>query len=303
MMRKLYNRLPPRLMAVWGGCLLSALLGLSAMAATPAERALIERHLILLEGGRNFRDLGGFQTQDGKTVKSGMLFRSGVLHHLTDDDYRALESLGIATVVDLRSTEERSSEPTHWQASPVKMMTWDYDMGLGDDGELLADFMKPDLDAAEAERLMGDMYRNMVTEQRPHYADMFAELASRDEPLLFHCSAGKDRTGIAAALLLIALGVDRETAILDYTLSEVIASLPEYQGSAPALNEPADNNYEFLSRMPEAALSALMGTRRSYIETAFDEMSRQYGSVDNYISQALQLSAQDLATLRANFLE
>jgi len=283
--------------------LLSAALGISALAATPAERALIERHLIPLEGGRNFRDLGGFQTQDGRTVKTGKLFRSGVLHHLTDADHGTLESLGIATIVDLRATEERSSEPTRWLASPVRMMTWDYDMGLGEEGELLAGFMKPDLSAPEAEQLMGDMYRNMVEQQRPHYAGMFAELVASDQPLLFHCSAGKDRTGIAAALLLVALGVDRETAIMDYTLSEVIAALPEYQGSAPALNEPADNNYEFLSRMPAPALDALMGTRRSYIESAFDEMSRQYGSVDNYISQALQMSEQDIETLRALYLE
>lgn len=273
------------------------------IAATKAERELIERHLIPLEGGRNFRDLGGYQTMDGRTVKSGKLFRSGVLHHMTAADYNKVDTLGIKTVVDFRATEERASEPTNWGASDVNMMTWDYSMDFGQDSNILAEFANPALDAAGAEALMANMYRGMVAEQKPHFAGMFSTLASSDEPLLFHCTAGKDRTGIAAALLLTALGVDRETVIQDYVLTEVINSLPEYQNEAPALSDDMDATYAFLAAMPPAALDALMGTRRVYIETAFDEMAVQYGSVDAYIRNELGMDDTRIAQLQAHFLE
>ncbi|MDO8909444.1 MAG: tyrosine-protein phosphatase [Pseudohongiella sp.] len=272
-------------------------------AATKAERELIERHLIPLEGGRNFRDLGGYQTMDGRTVKSGKLFRSGVLHHMTAADYQKVQNLGIRTVVDFRAIEERESEPTNWGAGDVTMMTWNYSMDFGQDTNILAEFANPALDAAGAEALMSQMYRGMAEEQKPHYAGMFATLTSSDDPLLFHCTAGKDRTGIAAALLLTALGVDRETVIQDYVLSEVIAGLPEYQNSAPALDENMDSTYAFLANMPPAALAALMGTRRVYIESAFDAMTTQYGSVDAYIRDELGMDNARIEQLKANFLE
>lgn len=272
-------------------------------AATKAERELIERHLIPLEGGRNFRDLGGYKTMDGRTVKTGKLFRSGVLHHMTAADYNKVEQLGIKTVVDFRATEERASEPTNWGAGDVNMMSWDYSMDFGQDTNILAEFANPALDAAGAEALMSEMYRGMAEEQKLHYAGMFATLSSSDEPLLFHCTAGKDRTGIAAALLLTALGVDHETVIQDYVLSEVINGLPEYQNAAPALSDDMDSNYAFLANMPPAALDALMGTRRVYIESAFDEMTKQYGSVDAYIRDELGMDEARIAQLKAHFLE
>lgn len=271
-------------------------------AATEHERMLIERHLIPMEGGRNFRDLGGYRTMDGRTIKTGKLFRSGVLHHMTAADYRIIESLGIKTVVDFRATEERESEPTRWAAGEVNIMTWDYSMDFGQDTNILAEFANPQLDAAGAEALMASMYRGMAEEQKPHYAAMFATLSTSDEPLLFHCTAGKDRTGIAAALLLTALGVDRETVIQDYVLSEVINSLPEYRNEAPALSEDMDSNYAFLATMPAAALDALMGTRRSYIESAFDEMHNQYGSVDAYIRDELGMDDASIRQLQDYYL-
>lgn len=286
-------------------CTLVLMLSVSPgiFADTKTDRELIERHLIPLEGGRNFRDLGGYQTMDGRTIKSGKLFRSGVLHHMTAADYSKVAEFGIKTVVDFRANDERESEPTHWGAGDVNVMTWDYSMNFGQDENILAEFANPELDAAGAEALMAQMYRGMAEEQKPHYAGMFATLSSSDDPLLFHCTAGKDRTGIAAALLLTALGVDRETVIQDYVLSEVINDLPEYQNTAPALTEDVNSTYAFLAMMPPAALDALMGTRRIYIESAFDEMTKQYGSVDAYIRNELSMDDDRVAQLKAHFLE
>lgn len=276
---------------------------INVFAATPEQRALIERHLIPMDGGRNFRDLGGYQTDDGKQVKSGLLFRSGVLHHLSDADYRKIDALGISTVMDFRATDERQSEPTQWRAGDIEMRTWDYAMTMGEGDDVLSAFANPNLSGEDAEALMAELYRQMVEQQRPHYAAMFDELTQSAEPLLFHCTAGKDRTGIAAALVLTALGVDRDTVIADYTLSEAIAGLPEYQNAAPALDEGTDESYAFLANLPPAALDALMGTRAGYLEAALDEMTQRAGSVDAYIRDELGVSEQELQQLRANYLE
>ncbi|MEX0739903.1 MAG: tyrosine-protein phosphatase [Pseudohongiella sp.] len=292
------------LYAALGATLLFMLaVSVNALAATPEQRALIERHLIPMEGGRNFRDLGGYQTEDGRQVKSGLLYRSGVLHHLTDADYKKIDALDIQTVVDFRAIEERQDEPTNWKAGDVNIMTWDYHMTFGEGNDVLGAFANPDLGGPEAEALMAELYRQMIDQQQPHYAAMFDQLANNDEALLFHCTAGKDRTGIAAALLLTALGVERETVIADYTLSETIASLPEYQTAAPALTDDMDETYSFLASMSPAALDALMGTRRAYIEAALDEMATRAGSVDAYIRNDLGVSEQDLQQLQATYLE
>ena len=97
--------------------------------STSVQSEVEQVRLLPLEGGRNFRDLGGYETVDGKTVKWGRLYRSGVLTHLTGDDYDYLREREISTIVDFRSTGERAGEPTNWQAGSVMELTWDYDMG------------------------------------------------------------------------------------------------------------------------------------------------------------------------------
>jgi len=254
--------------------------------------------LLELDGGRNFRDLGGYPTRDGREVKTGQLFRSGVLTGLTTEDYDTLAELDIATVVDLRSTEERRSEPTFWQAGPVDVMAWDYSMGL-EDGSLMEAFSNPDMDGAEAEALMAELYRDMVEQQAPHYRALFDRLAGTGEPLLFHCSAGKDRTGIGAALLLTALGVDRETVIADYTASERVLGDSLREETARSGD---DATAAFLENLSEPAVEALMGTRRAYIEAAFDEMRQRHGTVEGYIRHALDVTDEELTALRGQYL-
>lgn len=295
--------------AYWGAitsvCLASMTAITVASAEVPNEEVLIERHLIQMQGSRNFRDLGGYQTEDGKTVKSGLLFRSGVLHHLTDSDYQQIKDLQISTVVDFRANDERDAEPTEWKAGPAHIMTWDYVMDMSATGEQMAQFMDPELSEATAESLMAEMYRGMVFEQQDHYRDMFDALVETDRPLLFHCSAGKDRTGIASALILHALGVDQETIVADYTLTEAIYTNPAYANDAPSLTDmdTSDEQYAFMSAMPAPALNALMGARASYIETAFAEMREEFGSVDAYLQEGLGVSEADIAALRARLLQ
>jgi protein-tyrosine phosphatase len=281
------------------------LIATTPVYANPAlsDEALIGTHLIPLEGGRNFRDIGGISTTDGATIKRGMLYRAGVLHHLTAEDYAKIDTFGIRTVIDFRDAEERQNEPTTWLAGEVEILDWDYTMSFGDDIDLNEMLRMMAASEAGAESMMAALYRTMVEQQKPHYQAMFQELLAPSGPVLFHCTAGKDRTGVAAALIQTALGVDRETVIRDYTLSEIILNLPEQQNSLASMTAHNDGNYSMLAMLPEASVNALMGTRRIYIETAFDEMTQNYGSVDAYIREALGVSEQDLATLRALYLE
>lgn len=287
---------------------LSSILALSsytfadAVLSQDADQVLIERHLISLEGGRNFRDMGGIKTIEGLTIKPGLLFRAGVLHHLTDTDYRMIDALNIQTVVDFRDIEERRNEPTHWRASEVEMLNWDYSMSFGN-GIDMSNFFTVMTDGVSAEAMMVSLYRDMVEQQRPHFQGLFQSLLPADGPILFHCTAGKDRTGIAAALIQTALGVERETVIRDYTLSETILTMPELQQSPGNMTAHDNENYSMLAMLPEEAVAALMGTRRAYLEAAFEEMTNEYGSVEAYIREGLNISDQDIQRLRSMYLQ
>ncbi|QKX17276.1 tyrosine-protein phosphatase [Microbulbifer sp. YPW1] len=292
-----------------GGCAATdtlnsnALTAASAQQGTPANIAsTVERTRVLpLEGGRNFRDLGGYQTKDGKTVKWGKLYRSGVLTHLTSDDYDYLRDREISTIVDFRSTDERTNEPTNWQAGSVMELTWDYDMGNWEQ-EFAKVMSKPDFAKEDLVGLMDQGYVGLVKQQTPHYRAMFQKLIESDEPLLFHCSAGKDRTGIGAALILTALGVDRETVKQDYMLSnqtlkgEKLMQLPE------DASEKEKRMFAFFSQLPPEVRGVLAGVEVSWLETAFAEMERESGSVEAYIEQELDVDSAELALLRARLL-
>ena len=172
--------------------------------------------LLPLEGGLNFRDLGGYPSEDGRRIRWGQLFRSGTMHRLTDADYRHLETLGIKVVYDLRSTLERREAPTDWRAAPAEYLFRDYEntsTALADLGEAAT--------ADAVRELMIRAYVRMPTTHRDAYRELFARLVKADVPLVFNCAAGKDRTGVAAALVLSALEVRRDIIVNDFTaLSE-----------------------------------------------------------------------------------
>ncbi len=294
--------------ALLGGLLFVCSVSLSPWAVADAlefeRQTLIERHLIELEGVRNFRDLGGFQSADGRRVLPGRLYRSAVLHPATAADFERFDIMGIRTIVDLRSTDERALEPTDWPY-PAVLLAWDYDLQLGS-GDFMVEIERKvtsgSMDGAAAEALMVNLYREMVDQQRPHFQRLFEEMLEGKGPLLFHCTAGKDRTGLAGALILTALGVDRDTIMLDYTLSETIASLPSQEPLAPVATADGDGRYAALAAMPPDAIAALMGTRRVYLESAFEEMRQRYGSVEAYIRNGLKVSDADLRQLRDLYL-
>lgn len=170
-----------------------------------------QRHY-LLQGGCNFRDLGGYPTRDGRATRWGMLFRSAVLTYLTPADHRQLASLKVHTICDLRRADEIALEPTRW-ATEVCVESWSIDADVAR-AQQSKDWESHSEEAA-AIATMREAYRSMPKWLQPQLRGLFQCLRAGSSPILFHCAAGKDRTGFIAAMLLHALGVPRSVIFED----------------------------------------------------------------------------------------
>ncbi|WP_339680315.1 tyrosine-protein phosphatase [uncultured Hyphomonas sp.] len=266
------------------------------------ETMLAAVRLLPLEGGRNFRDLGGYETEDGHRVKWGRIYRSGVMEGLTDADYDYLSSLGIKVICDLRTAGERSDEPTDWRAGQIEYLSFPDPEGTGATG-FFSVLYEPDVTPETARKAMADGYSRIAHEQVPAYREMFDRLAAGDIPLAFNCSAGKDRTGIGAALLLTALGVPRETVVADYALSDTYVDyMAEFITDAGASGHE-DSPYAFLATLPEEVLEPLMRSDPVYIERALGDIEAEYGSVMAFLAQEVDVTDQEFLAIRAQLLQ
>lgn len=276
--------------------LFRALLGVSLLAAPALAEVAIPRppvavakqRLLPLQGGQNFRDLGGYRTRDGRHVRWGLLYRSGSMHFLTPADYAYLEHLGIRTVCDFRDSRERAAEPALWPAGKMPtMFADDYRMDAGSPAQAAAALITT---GEQARAMLAGRYPGILKQFNSQYRRMFGELLAGRVPLAFNCSAGKDRTGVAAALLLTALGVPRETVIQDYLLTN------KYLNPDKVTGNPAQAAY--WKQMPPDVAKAYLLADRSYIEAAFKVMDSHAGGASGYLHDELGLSRADIVTLR-----
>jgi protein-tyrosine phosphatase len=255
------------------------------------------RRLLPLQGGRNFRDLGGYRAADGRLVRWGLLFRSGSMHGLTDADHRYLASRGIQVVCDFRDRRERAAEPVRWPADHApRVLADDYDLDLrfmpaGDPATWTAD---------QARTAMIAAYPRMLSEFNGQYRRMFAELLAGHAPLAFNCSAGKDRTGIAAALLLTALGVPRPLVVQDYLLTNQYLD-PAMLASQPA-GTTAPNAANPVARISPAAGRAMLAADPAYLASALAVLDKYPGGADGYLRDRLGLDPSSLRKLRDMYL-
>lgn len=278
------------------------------------RREIVAERILPLEGGVNFRDLGGYRTTDGRSVKWGRIYRSGVMSDLTEADYAYLQQLGIKTICDLRSRDERDMEPTDARriTHGGKYYSLDYQMDFDANGFARA-FSGPTANPeVTALRVFGGFYRMTPKLYAAQYRQAFADLKAGNG-LLFNCSAGKDRTGVLAALVLTALGVAPETVAADYALSGHV--YPKHEAARRArraeaaaqggrkADTPHRSTMEAMSRLPESARAALQGTDASLIAAAFDQIRNDYGSLEAYFEQELGVSAEDRKRLQAIYLE
>ena len=251
-----------------------------------------EYRLLPMDGAHNTRELGGYKTIDGKSVKWGMLFRSDKLSGISKTDEEYLKKLGISKIIDFRSEGEKAEDP---DIIPAEI---DYlEMPINVDGA-----MRPKIEAVlkgetdkEVKSFLIDANREFVNDYRDVYENFLRSLIDDGTPTLFHCTAGKDRAGFAAAITLIALGVSKEDVIADYMKTNAFTKerIEEMLGQIKLMS---------LYQTDVEILRPLLGVEQIYIETAFEAAEEKYGSLENFIREGLNISNKDIKNLRNQFL-
>ncbi|MBC1984701.1 tyrosine-protein phosphatase [Listeria booriae] len=256
---------------------------------------VIGERTIPLEGCFNFRDLGGYVNTAGKTVRWGKLYRSSLLTNITEKDKDTLEKLGVSWICDLRSTSEIAAKPT-----PALAHIKNRHIPIGTAKNESTESQKIDIpdDHRVYEPLMGESYRVFV-QSKDGFREIFNDIIEKEEvPFLFHCTAGKDRTGVLGALLLKLLDVPENTILADYELTNQYADniLGEMQGLVNSFsNSERKIDLENFRPMAEA--------RPAYLEIAFDEMQKEYGSVDAYLEKGIGITPSEKAKFQTMMLE
>jgi protein-tyrosine phosphatase len=241
------------------------------------------RHLNLA-GASNFRDLGGYPAKRGGTVRWRQIFRSNHLGHLTEADVAVLRPLGLKSAFDFRGTEERVAamcgiEEIAVHSLPIEPTVVAALRARRDAGTALS--------SADALEVMRDSYRSYVRYNTPSFRRLFAHLLEDHAPLVIHCTAGKDRTGFACALILHALGVSDELIAEDYLLTN------RFYRRDPSAS----------SDLPEHVRKVLASVETSFLAAAFDAIRADYGDLESYFSDGLGLGAGARARLAARYLE
>ena len=255
--------------------------------------------LLGFEGIANFRDLGGYPTAEGKRVAWGRLYRSGTLAHSSRADLEALGQLNLVALIDFRSTAEKEEEPNILPDPPGFELVEIPTLDQGNEallGEVMERVDSGDFTDFDPNKFMLEANRQFAGQFTPEFRRFVqAILAADGAPVAWHCSAGKDRTGYAAAILLRILGVPQELVMQDYMASREHA-LEARKSQLMLLR---------LFKGEEAAdkLGVMMGVEQAWLEAAFNEIDRRWGSFDDYVSQGLQLSPADITRLRSRLLE
>lgn len=239
---------------------------------------------LALEGASNVRDLGGYRTKDGRRVKFGRIYRAAALSRLTDADAALLREAGIGRIVDLRGGQERAHAPSRLADTITHALSIEPSLGASI-RDIAARREATDQDIVG---LMCRAYTAYAMDWHHRYAAMFSLLLEPDAPaLLFHCTAGKDRTGFGAALILAALGVDRATVQADYL----------------ATNRLWRGDPELRTMLPPIVADVLMSVRPDFLDAAFAALIAAHGSVDGYLLDRLDLTPANRAALQDALLD
>jgi protein-tyrosine phosphatase len=241
------------------------------------------RHLNL-KGASNFRDLGGYATRDGRTVRWRQIFRSNHLGQLTEDDIAVVRSLGVRSAFDFRGVQERAEALCGMpditvHSLPVEPTVVAALRAIAASGTALS--------SRHAIDVMRESYRGYVQENTRSFSALFAHLVEDRAPLVIHCSAGKDRTGFACALILHALGVPDEVISEDYLLTN------RFYRRDPSVT----------SDLPEEVRQVLGSVEASFLAAAFEAIDADYGDLDAYLRDGLHLGAAERRALARRYLE
>jgi protein-tyrosine phosphatase len=254
-----------------------------------------------LTGVRNFRDVGGLPTVDGRRVRHGVLFRSGHLAHATDEDAAFLSSLGLHTIFDFRNAADQKLEGPDVELPGVRNVN----LPLSDpadgaefwkmvrDGEI--DQLREILGDGKAANRMIASYRTIIKERTAEQSQVLRALADHSVPALMHCAAGKDRAGLSVAVTLLALGVEREAIVDDYLKSNARHRRYKVHRSNSSASAYSPEVMELLSPLFDA--------RAEYLASAFETIEETWGSVDAYLEKGLGITPEVRERLRERLLD
>jgi protein-tyrosine phosphatase len=241
------------------------------------------RHLSLA-GASNFRDLGGYRARNGRIVRWRQIFRSNHLGHLTDDDIAVVRGLGVKSAFDFRGSEERQAALCGMADVTVHSLPVEPTVVAA--LRAIAAAGTP-LTSDHAVEVMRGSYRNYVQDNTPRFRALFAHLVEDSAPLVIHCTAGKDRTGFACALILHTLGVSDDVISEDYLLTN------NYYRRDPANG----------SELPDDVKNVLGTVRSSFLGAAFEAIEADYGDLETYLRDGLGLGQAERAGLEARYLQ
>lgn len=262
---------------------LSTICPVSTTLLTDGDRARI----LIFDGARNVRDLGGLSTPDGRRVRKGMFYRADGLARLSDADLERLAGLELKSIIDLRYPQERARLPSRLPARNTPQISA---IGVSPRGsmELFEAVNEHGADASQAFEIMRRNYGNIPHQHVREFRSVFAHLLEPENtPCLIHCMSGKDRTGIAVALVLRALGITLDTIVADYELSNT-----EHQ--------PVD---VFGPKARADAIEIIMAAHPDYIRASFDTIDERCGGFDAYFEETLGFSSREREALRGRLLE
>ncbi len=245
---------------------------------------------IKLQGAVNVRDLGGYITKSGKQVKWGKIYRSAEINNLTPSDLDTLHNRSINYVLDFRGPAEFSIAPDKLPVGAIRISLPSGSEEVGDRGKIMQSMAK----ATDGDSIMLPFYANIAPFTK-RYKPMFETLLtnSNDSAILFHCTAGKDRTGIAAALILYVLGVDQQTIMNDY-----LASNYYRQRDNTRMKTLLVDTYH----LKEQVVNDVMSVNEKYLNATFVAIKAQYGTIDNYLKKEMGLDDKAITKLKAIYL-
>jgi protein-tyrosine phosphatase len=250
----------------------------------------------------NFRDIGGVPGADGRLVRRGCVYRSGELNALTEADLQTLAPLAIRAIFDLRTDSERTIAPTIWNHGTAPVVI---PISVGFDAHenpaaSMKDFFARGVEPSHAAMAMQATAAKIAINGAPAIGRILRAIGQGETPALIHCTAGKDRTGVVSAMLLLLLGVAREAVYEDYLRSNEavpaqIARLTDANG-APSGMPPV------IASLPIGTIRVLFSVERTFLDAGFAAIETQFGSFDAYVADGLRLTPEDLQILRTRLL-
>ncbi|WP_148550625.1 tyrosine-protein phosphatase [Paraclostridium bifermentans] len=243
----------------------------------------------------NFRDIGGCKSSDGRVVKEGLFFRSANLVNLSKNDLQMLKDLNIKTIFDFRDESERLSSPSdiveniNYIRIPAMPQLKSNIAQLGSIKEMMENMF----DKNNAFELLKEAYYNLPV-NNPAYKEL-VKLMQNDSslPILMHCTAGKDRTGVGSAIILMILGVNRSSIVEDYLKSN--------QSAKDSINEILSVQPE-LKNVPKDKLKYIFGVNETYINEVFKRIDTDFESTEDYLLKEFNLTKDDIKNLQSKYL-